>query len=97
MSHYEFTTKSAPIDTNLDTEIRKWAAEGWTLAPGHTGTAIYYLQRQVQTQAPTIESLAGSALGNLGIDDKNVFILRNGKLMSAQEADADASTKLKEK
>jgi len=90
----EFATRSAPIDSNLDAEIRRWAAEGWVITPGSVGVAVYFLQRSVEIQ-PGMQSIAGAGLGTLGVDDKQVFILRNGKLMSAAEADLDAATKLK--
>lgn len=80
----EFAVKAVEIDEHLETKIKALLVEGWSLVSGTKPVAIYHMQRVKSATAPqALLSAAGS--GSIAIDENQIFILRNGKLLKAGE------------
>lgn len=80
----EFTVRVIDIDEHLQDKIQEMLKEGWSLVSGTKPVAIYHLQRIKQISAA--QGLMGAAgQGGVGVDESQVFILRNGKLLKPGE------------
>ena len=76
----EFAVKTIEIDEQLQSKIQAMLAEGWQLVSGTNPVAIYHVQRMKQQP---LSAVAG--MGGIKIDEDQIFILRNGKLLKPGE------------
>lgn len=72
----EHTIRVIPIDSDFQNALKKLEAEGYDMIPGVTPVAVYHLVRSKEVPAP-----AEGAQGIIKIDDAQVHILRDGKLV----------------
>ena len=80
----EFSVRTIEIDEHLQDKIQQMLKEGWSLVSGTKPVAIYHLQRIKQVSAA--QSFMGvSGHGGVGVNEDQVFILRNGKLLKPGE------------
>jgi len=80
----EFSVRTIEIDEHLQDKIQQMLKEGWTLVSGTKPVAIYHLQRIKQVSAA--QGFMGAAgQGGVGVDETQVFILRDGKLLKPGE------------
>jgi hypothetical protein len=80
----EFAVKTIEIDERLQDKIKEMLAEGWQLVSGTKPVAVYHVQRM--KQMPQVQSLMGAAgAGGIKVDEDQIFILRNGKLLKPGE------------
>ena len=80
----EFTVKTLEIDENLENKIKAMLAEGWQLVSGTKPVAIYHLQRMKQNPLPQ-SLMAVAGMGGITINEDEIYILRNGKLLKYGE------------
>jgi len=79
----EFSVRTIEIDEHLQDNIQEMLKEGWSLVSGTKPVAIYHLQRIKPSAAHSFMGAAGQ--GGVGVDESQVFILRNGKLLKPGE------------
>jgi hypothetical protein len=80
----EFTVKTLEIDEHLQDKINEMLAEGWQLVSGTKPVAVYHVQRM--KNMPRAQGLlAAGGFGGVKINEDEIFILRNGKLLKAGE------------
>ena len=69
----EVKTEVVEVNDQMTQKLEALQAQGWTLVAGVTPVAIYHLCRPVQPNA---------ALGTLKIDESQVQIIRDGKIVT---------------
>lgn len=75
----EFTLVMLPLDGDLQSRLDQLTAQRYIQVPGTMPQVIYMLCRPA-----SVDSLAqGLGFGKFGVDDSEVKILRDGKLISA--------------
>lgn len=72
----EYKTVTLEINAEFQSELKKYIDEKWEIQPGTQPVAVYHLVRI--KQSPEHEF---GALGTLKIDDKNIHLIRGGKIV----------------
>ena len=71
----EHTTRTFPIDENLQEKVDALVKEGWELVPGVLPVAVYHLVRiKKDASAPS-----GQAFGKLTVDDSKIMVIPAGQ------------------
>ena len=88
----EFSVRTIEIDEHLQDKIQEMLKEGWSLVSGTKPVAVYHLQR-IKPESPLArygavlpQSFgAVTGAGGVGVNEDQVFILRNGRLLKPGE------------
>jgi hypothetical protein len=79
----EFTLVMLSLDNDLQTKLDALTAQRYIQVPGTTPQVIYMLCRPASTE----QVAQGFGFGKFGVDDTQVKILRDGKLINADGTD----------
>ncbi len=73
----EFTLVMLALDNDLQTKLDALTAQRYIQVPGTTPQVVYMLCRPASAESV----IQGSGFGKFGIDDSQVSIIRDGKLI----------------
>jgi hypothetical protein len=75
----EFTLVMLALDNDLQSKLDQLTAQRYIQVPGTTPQVVYMLCRPASADS----LLQGAGFGKFGIDDSQVNIIRDGKLIGA--------------
>ena len=78
-SPVQFQTVILPFDDKLTDELKKLEAQGFQQLPGTPPVVIYTVFRSPEQPPAQSRGDAHAGMVQMGIDDSNVHIIRNGQ------------------